>query len=212
MVILLGGSSHVGKTLVAQKLMERFGFPYMSFDHLKMGFIRSGMTSLTVNDDWEMRYWMWPFVSSIAKTAVENGQNLILEGCYIPHNWKETFSSVSSTSPESQISPKSPASSGKTDSVADGDRRLDYMADIRSVFIVMSRRYIEGNFDLIRDYADVIEHRLDDSGLDMQRLVMCSEGFKQDCIGNGTPYVEIDEAFDIDELVERVASALGLDG
>lgn len=197
MVILLGGSSHVGKTLVAQKLMERFEFPYMSLDHLKMGFIRSGMTSLTVNDDWEMRYWMWPFVSSIVKTAVENGQNLILEGCYIPHNWKETLSSPMPS---------------KADSPEPCHAEATYLDDVRSVFIVMSRRYIEGNFDLIRDYADVIEHRLDDSGLDMHRLVMCSEGFKQDCIGNGTPYVEIDEAFDIDDLVERVAAALGLDG
>ncbi len=84
MVILLGGSSHVGKTLVAQRLMARLGFPYISLDHLKMGFIRSGMTTLTVNDDWKMRYWMWPFVAEVVKTAIENHQNLIVEGCYIP--------------------------------------------------------------------------------------------------------------------------------
>ena len=91
MVILIGGSSHVGKTLMAQKLMECCGIPYISLDHLKMGFIRTGMTDLTVNDDLKMRYWMWPYVAEIIKTAVENGQQLILEGCYIPGEWAESF-------------------------------------------------------------------------------------------------------------------------
>ena len=91
MVYLIGGSSHVGKTLLAQKLMERTGYPYTSLDHLKMGFIRSGMTDLTVEDDLEMRYFMWPFVTGMIKTAIENEQNLILEGCYIPAEWRESF-------------------------------------------------------------------------------------------------------------------------
>ena len=92
MIYLIGGSSHVGKTLLAQKLMEKTGYPYTSLDHLKMGFIRTGMTDLTVKDDLEMRYWMWPFVVEIIKTAVENNQNMIIEGCYIPAEWKDSFS------------------------------------------------------------------------------------------------------------------------
>ena len=92
MIYLIGGSSHVGKTLLAQKLMERTGYPYTSLDHLKMGFIRTGMTDLTVEDDLEMRYWMWPFVVEIIKTAIENNQNMIIEGCYIPAEWKGSFS------------------------------------------------------------------------------------------------------------------------
>ena len=91
MIYLIGGSSHVGKTLVAQKLMERTGYPYTSLDHLKMAFIRTGMTDLTVEDDLEMRYWMWPFVVEMIKTAIENGQNMIIEGCYIPAEWKDSF-------------------------------------------------------------------------------------------------------------------------
>ena len=91
MIYLIGGSSHVGKTLIAQKLMERTGYPYTSLDHLKMGFIRSGMTDLTVEDDYEMRYWMWPFVTGMIRTAIENEQNMILEGCYIPAEWKDSF-------------------------------------------------------------------------------------------------------------------------
>lgn len=92
MVILIGGSSHVGKTLLSQKLMERLKIPYCSLDHLKMGLIRSGMTDWDVCDDVTIRYAMWPFVAEIIKTAIENRQNLILEGCYIPEEWADSFS------------------------------------------------------------------------------------------------------------------------
>ena len=80
MVILLGGSSHVGKTLFAQKLLEELHYPYVSLDHLKMAFIRTGRTHLTVEDDAPMRYFLWPFAAEMIKTAIENGQNLIVEG------------------------------------------------------------------------------------------------------------------------------------
>ncbi len=91
MVILIGGSSHVGKTLIAQKFLEKYKYPYLSLDHLKMGMIRAGITDLTVNDDYEMRYYLWPIVAGIIKTVVENEQNLIIEGCYIPAEWKDSF-------------------------------------------------------------------------------------------------------------------------
>ena len=48
MVILIGGASHTGKTLLAQRLLEKYHAPYLSIDHLKMGLIRSGNTDLTV--------------------------------------------------------------------------------------------------------------------------------------------------------------------
>ena len=92
MIYLIGGSSHVGKTLLAQKLTEKTGYACTSLDHLKMGFIRAGMTDLTVEDDYRMRYFLWPFVAEMIKTAIENGQNMIIEGCYIPAEWKDSFS------------------------------------------------------------------------------------------------------------------------
>ena len=91
MIYLIGGSSHVGKTLLAQKLTEKTGYPCTSLDHLKMGFIRAGMTDLTVEDDYRMRYFLWPFVAEMIKTAIENEQNMIVEGCYIPAEWKDSF-------------------------------------------------------------------------------------------------------------------------
>ena len=92
MIILIGGASHTGKTLLAQKLLERYHYPYLSLDHLKMGLIRSGNTELTVFDDEKMTDLLWPIVREMIKTAVENGQNLIVEGCYIPFSWREDFS------------------------------------------------------------------------------------------------------------------------
>lgn len=92
MVILLTGASHTGKTLLAQRLVEKYRYPCLSVDHLKMGLIRSGNTSLTPEDDDELEKYLWPIVREMVKTAVENGQNLIVEGCYIPLDWKKDFS------------------------------------------------------------------------------------------------------------------------
>ena len=91
MVILLAGASHTGKTLLAQMLLERLHWPYLSIDHLKMGLIRSGQTKLTVHDDDALRDYLWPIVREMVKTAVENEQNLIVEGCYIPFSWQAEF-------------------------------------------------------------------------------------------------------------------------
>ena len=91
MVILIAGGSHTGKTLLAQRLLERYHYPYLSIDHLKMGLIRSGQTRLTPEDDRELTDYLWPIVREMVKTSIENQQNLIVEGCYIPFNWKESF-------------------------------------------------------------------------------------------------------------------------
>ena len=91
MVILIGGASHTGKTLLAQKLLEKYRYPYLSIDHLKMGLIRSGNTGLTVEDDDKLTDYLWPIVREMMKTAIENQQNLIVEGCYIPFDWKKDF-------------------------------------------------------------------------------------------------------------------------
>ena len=176
MVYLIGGSSHVGKTLLAQKLMERTGYPYTSLDHLKMGFIRSGMTDLTVEDDLEMRYWMWPFVTGMIKTAIENEQNLILEGCYIPVEWQDNFSE-------------------------------EELSHIKCIFITMSEAYIRNHIADIVNYANVIEKRLDDE-VDIERLIECSKGFKEDCDEYRVPNYVIDEEFCLDDILKFCEAAL----
>ena len=93
MVIFIFGATHTGKTVLAQKLLKQRHFPYLSIDHLKMGLIRSGQTELTPeSDDEELTAYLWPIVREMAKTAIENNQNLIIEGCYIPFDWKKDFS------------------------------------------------------------------------------------------------------------------------
>ena len=91
MVIILTGASHIGKTVLAQRMLEKYKYPYFSIDHLKMGLIRTGMTALTPEDDDELTDYLWPIVREIIKTAVENEQNLIVEGCYIPFDWRNSF-------------------------------------------------------------------------------------------------------------------------
>ncbi len=132
MVILITGASHTGKTAFAQKLLEKHKYPYLSVDHLKMGLIRSGNTTLTpTSDETELTAYLWPIVVGIIKTAVENKQNLIVEGCYIPSDWAESFSQ-------------------------------DYLNHIRCCCLVMSEKYIREHFDDIKKYADIIENRLYD--------------------------------------------------
>lgn len=91
MIVLISGTTHTGKTVLAQKLLEKYKFPYLSLDHLKMGLIRSGYTDISVSDDERLTPYLWRIVKEIIKTAVENGQNLIVEGCYIPFDWKKDF-------------------------------------------------------------------------------------------------------------------------
>lgn len=92
MVILIAGASHTGKTALAQRLLERYHWPYLSIDHLKMGLIRAGLLDLTPMDDDRLAPRLWPIVREMVKTAVENEQNLIVEGCYIPFDWQKDFS------------------------------------------------------------------------------------------------------------------------
>ena len=132
MIILITGASHTGKTALAQKMLEKYKYPYLSIDHLKMGLIRSGNTKLTpMSDDKDLTQYLWPIVCEMIKTAIENKQNLIVEGCYIPFDWEKDFAK-------------------------------DYLDDIRYYCLVMSDNYIRNHFDDIKKYANVIENRLDD--------------------------------------------------
>ena len=132
MIVLITGASHTGKTALAQELLEKYKFPYLSIDHLKMGLIRSGNTELTpTSDDSTLTAYLWPIVREMIKTAIENKQNLIVEGCYIPFNWQKDF-------------------------------EPDYLKNIRYFCLVMSEQYIKNHFVDIKKYANVIETRLND--------------------------------------------------
>ena len=92
MVILIAGATHTGKTALARRLIKTYNYPCLSMDHLKMGLIRSGRTSLTVFDDGQLTDYLWPIAREMVKTVIENDQDLIVEGCYIPFDWAKDFS------------------------------------------------------------------------------------------------------------------------
>ncbi len=132
MIILIAGASHTGKTTLAQKLLEKYHFPYLSIDHLKMGLIRSGNTNLTpLSNDNDLTEYLWPIVREIIKTAIENKQNLIVEGCYIPFDYKKDF-------------------------------EKEYLNEIKYYCLVMSENYIKTRFNDIKKFANVVEKRIDD--------------------------------------------------
>ena len=91
MVILITGASHTGKTVLAQRMLEKYKYTYLSVDLLKMGLIRSGNTELTPMDDDKLTGYLWPIVREMIKTAIENKQNMIVEGCYVPFDWRKDF-------------------------------------------------------------------------------------------------------------------------
>ena len=93
MVILIGGVSCTGKTAMAQKLLEKYRIPYLSIDHIKMGLIRGNKyCDFTATDrEDELTNKLWPIVKGIIMTAIENGQHIIIEGCYLPPEHIQDF-------------------------------------------------------------------------------------------------------------------------
>ena len=168
MVILITGPSHTGKTALAQRLLEEYGYPYLSLDHLKMGLIRSGNTTLTpFSDDGALTELVWPIAREMIKTAIENGQDLTVEGCYIPFDWQESFS-------------------------------LPYLEQIRYCCLIMSERYIRSHFDDIKGYACVIEKRLDDGCCTLESVLADNAEWRARAQAHGVDYVLIDGEYPSD--------------
>lgn len=143
MVLLIAGASHTGKTLLAQRLLETYKYPSFSIDHLKMGLIRSKHTLLTPNDDVALTDLLWPIVREMIKTVIENNQNLIVEGCYIPPDWRRNFNAPNAR----------------------------YLPNIKFVCLAMSERFIKNHFDEILSHENVIESRLVSESLSVDDLI-----------------------------------------
>ena len=176
LVLIITGASHTGKTAFAQRMTEKYAYPYISVDHLKMGLIRSGNTNLTpLSDDEELTAYLWPIVREIIKTAVENKQNLIVEGCYIPFDWAEDFAQ-------------------------------EYAENIRCICLIMSENYIRQRFDDIRKYASVIESRLDDEWYTQEDLIEQSRINLELAREHGVRYLLIDKEYPIDANLFELAN------
>lgn len=168
MVILITGASHTGKTALAQKFLQKYNYPYLSIDHLKMGLIRSRNTDLTpLSDDESLTNLLWPIVREIIKTVIENEQNLIIEGCYIPFDWKNDFSER-------------------------------YLVNIKFYCLVMSENYIRNHFDKITQYANIIEKRLDDSDFTIEGAIEDNNRFLKSAQKHNADYILIDDSYKTD--------------
>ena len=168
MIILISGASHTGKTAFAQRLLEKYKYPYLSIDHLKMGLIRSGQTQLTpVSDDAELTEYLWPIVREIVKTATENKQNLIVEGCYISFDWMDDFEE-------------------------------EYLENIRYYCLVMSEKYIKNHFYEIKDFANIIEQRIDDSYLTVESVIKDNSIYLENVNKHNLNYIFIDDEYNFE--------------
>ena len=167
MIILITGASHTGKTALAQKLLEKYKYPYLSIDHLKMGLIRSGHTELTpMSDDRDLTAYLWPIVCEMVKTAIENKQNLIVEGCYIPFDWQKDFDSK-------------------------------YLEHIKYFCLVMSKEYIRSHFSDIKKYANIVENRLDDEWCTMESVLADNTEMLDLAQKHNVDYILIDDKYEI---------------
>ena len=168
MIVLITGASHTGKTALAQKLMEKYKYPYLSIDHLKMGLIRSGQTKLTpMSADKDLTDYLWPIVCEMIKTAIENNQNMIVEGCYIPFDWEKSF-------------------------------EKEYLDNIKYYCLVMSEKYINNHFSDVKKYASIIENRLDDEWCTFESVMEDNRAVMENIKKYNVNYVLIDEKYEID--------------
>lgn len=168
MIVLITGASHTGKTALAQKLLEKYHYPYLSIDHLKMGLIRSGNTTLTpMSEDKALTDYLWPIVREMIKTAIENKQNLIVEGCYIPFDWSKDFD-------------------------------MEYLNHIRYYCLVMSENYINNHFPDIKKFANVVEDRLDDEDCTRESVLRDNARILELCRSHASEYILIDEEYQVD--------------
>lgn len=173
MIIIIAGASHTGKTALAQKLLEKYKYPYLSIDHLKMGLIRSGNTELTpTSDDSDLTAYLWAIVREMIKTVIENKQNLIVEGCYIPFDWEKDF-------------------------------EQEYLNNIRYYCLVMSEEYIRNHFADIKGYASVIENRTDDDYCTLETVLEDNRQVLELAIAHKVNYILIDDEYKIDIDLER---------
>lgn len=168
MVILITGASHTGKTCLSKQLIQQTGFPCLSMDHLKMGLIRSGQTTLTpLSPAKDLTAYLWSILREMIKTAIENKQDLILEGCYIPPNWQKDFDE-------------------------------SYRKDIRYLCLVMSEDYLRQHFAQILAHANDAEQRLNDSGCTMETVLADNARYLQKCREFDLPYILIRNDYETD--------------
>ena len=168
MIILVTGASHTGKTVLAQKLLEKYKYPYLCI--IQRGTIAShtGKTALApVSDEKELTNYLWPIVCEMIKTAIENEQNFIVEGCYIPFEWSKDFGAT-------------------------------YLKNIKYYCLVMSNKYIMNHFGDIKKYASIVENRMDDESCTIETVLRDNAKILEQCQIYKVNYLLIDDEYQVD--------------
>ncbi|MGZ9584023.1 2-phosphoglycerate kinase [Paenibacillus marinisediminis] len=173
MIILISGNSCTGKTLMSQRLLEKYHIPYLSIDHLKMGLYRGDSAcGFTPLDSTELiGEKLWPIIKGIIMTNIENNQNIIIEGCYILPQFLKDF-------------------------------EVEYSEKIISVFIGFSQRYIEENFiSNIVKHRNAIEDRGYSEDRNITDYINEQDAFRRKCLDSGVEYFEIDSDYE-EEIIK----------
>ena len=182
MIILLTGASHTGKTALAQKLLEKYKYPYLCIDHLKMGLIR-GLDDCpisAIDKDEHIARYLWPIVKGIIETNIENKQNLIFEGCYLPcHEIKKLLET--------------------------------YPHDILAIYMVFSENYIRTHFEDVLGYRFVVEARGYKEERTVDMLVAEHQQVLASCKLNNLPYFLADNSYDemFGEILRFICNKIG---
>jgi len=168
MIILIGGVGYAGKTFIAQQLLEKYKYPYLSIDHLKMGLYRADIEcGFTVTDSVEqISDKLWPILKGIIMTCIENKQNLIIEGGYLfPQKINEL--------------------------------KNDYLNEIISFYLGFSDSYIEKYFSSkIQKHRSVIQERGYECEDTIESYIMENRKQKEICEEYNAQYFEIDENYE----------------
>jgi putative acetyltransferase len=176
MIILIGGFSHTGKTYIAQMLLEKYKYPYLSIDHLKMGLYRANINcGFTPSDSYELiGEKLWEIIKGLILTAIENKQNLIIEGWYLlPQKVNEL--------------------------------EEEYRKNIISFYLGFSKSYIEKYFiSKILQNRNIIETRGYENDFTLDDFIGENMKQKELCHKYGAKYFEIDE--DYQKEIEKIYS------
>lgn len=168
MIILISAPGGTGKTLMAQKLLEKYHIPYLCIDHLKMGLYRGDKhCSFTPLDNTEViGDNLWPILKGIIKTNIENEQHIVIEGCYILPRYLKDFD-------------------------------VNYSEKIIPIFMGFSRNYIQKNFESsIKKYRNAVEIRNWPEDRTLNRLIKEHKEFKALCLQAGVKYFEMENDYD----------------
>ncbi|WP_234124314.1 2-phosphoglycerate kinase [Clostridium hydrogenum] len=168
MVILIGGVSCTGKTVMAQNLLEKYKIPYLSIDHIKMGLIRGSKYCdfSATDDDNELTYKLWPIIKGIIMTNIENGQHIIIEGCYLPPEYISDF-------------------------------EPNYLKQIIAVYIGFSKNYIEKHFNsgILEHRSEIEQKEIDADYVNKDNFIKLHSQVKELCKKNNAKFFEINNDY-----------------